>query len=161
MIKATLIGDDKLKTWLRGRYPAIQGELNRSMARLVIGLTRKVKQEKLSGQVLKNRTGTLRRSIAPNVISRGAVITGEVGTNIEYAKIHEFGGHTLPRIILPKAKKALMFNIGGKTIFAKKVNHPGSKMPERSFLRSALREMEPEIKAEFENAIFQVIGGKY
>lgn len=161
MIRAYLIGGDRLQEWLKGRYPAIQDSLGKSMARLVIALTRKVKEEKLSGQALKNRTGTLRRSIAPNIVQSGASIVGEVGTNIEYAAIHEFGGMTLPRLILPKARKALRFTIGGKTVFAKKVNHPGSKVPERSFLRSALREMEPEILKEFENAITQVVGGKY
>jgi hypothetical protein len=39
----------------------------------------------------------------------------------------------------------LRFQLGGKVVFAKRVNHPGSRMPERSFLRSALYDMESEI----------------
>ncbi len=185
MIKATLVGDDKLKDWLKTAYPRIKGELNQSMARLVIALTRKVKQEKLSGQVLKNRTGTLRRSISPFISSAGENLTGKVGTNLEYAAIHEFGGVTKPHTILPKRGKALLFATGGEyqisafgqlniakytrkgklarrqaqgaVTFAKKVNHPGSVIPERSFLRTALNEMTPEIRAAFENAVTRVI----
>jgi hypothetical protein len=35
--------------------------------------------------------------------------------------------------------------VGGKQVFAKIVHHPGSVMPERSFMRSSLAEMRPEI----------------
>jgi hypothetical protein len=38
-----------------------------------------------------------------------------------------------------------------------KVNHPGSLIPERSFMRSALDEMRPEIRAEFEKALTEVV----
>ena len=53
------------------------------------------------------------------------------GTNKVYAGIHNFGGKTRPHIIRPKNKKALRF--GGR--YAKKVNHPGSKIPAREFLK--------------------------
>lgn len=53
------------------------------------------------------------------------------GTNVPYAGIHNFGGKTRPHVIRPKNKKALRF--GGR--FAKKVNHPGSKIPKREFLK--------------------------
>lgn len=161
MIKAVLVGDDKLKAWLETRFPAIQDKLGKSMARLVIALTRKIKEEKLTGQVLKTRTGTLRRSISPGVVPGAVSVTGEVGTNIQYAGIHEFGGRTAPHVILPKRGRVLAFPWKGEQRFFRKVNHPGSQMPERSFMRTALKEMEPEIRAEFENAITEVIGGKY
>lgn len=32
-----------------------------------------------------------------------------------------------PHVIRPRVKKALVFQIGGRTIFAKKVNHPGTR----------------------------------
>ncbi len=181
MIKAVLIGGDKLQEWLKGQYPAIQNRIGQSMARLVITLTRKIKEEKLTGQVLKNKTGTLRRSISPEVSQSGTNLTGTVGTNIVYARIHEYGGTTKPHDIIPTHRQALMWAkasfIGpirmtkaGKFArrqgsepfqFAKVVHHPGSKIPERSFMRTALREMEPEIRAQFENAITEVIGGRF
>jgi hypothetical protein len=48
-----------------------------------------------------------------------------IGTNVDYAEQIEIG--MAPTVIRPKNAKALKFTIGGKTIFAKKVNHPGFK----------------------------------
>ncbi len=186
MIKAVLVGGDRLQEWLKGRYPEIQNQVGKSMARLVIALTRKIKQDKLTGQVLKNRTGTLRRSISPEVGQSGTAITGSVGTNIIYARAHEYGVTTRPHDIYPRKARALAwmksgFDLGevkkgwfratgtwtkkgGKALgemgalqFARVVHHPGSVIPERSFMRTALKEMEPEIRAQFKNAIMEVI----
>lgn len=159
MIRAAIVGDpNKVPQYILKKFPEIQGACRVSMARIVLKLTSKIKGEKLSGQVLKNKTGTLRRSISPSVspVSSTSVI-GKVGTNIEYASIHEYGGKTPPHVILPKRGKALAFNWKGKDMVLAKVNHPGSQMPERSFMRTALEEMRPEILQEFQNAIMEVV----
>lgn len=127
------------------------------MASLVIALSNKIKFDKLSGQVLKNQSGTLRRSITPAVKTAGAVLTGEVATNIEYAAIHEYGGRTKPHDIFPRKGRALAFMMGGKKVIVKSVHHPGSVFPERSFMRTALNEMQPEIRSAFEAAVSEVI----
>jgi len=159
MIRAAIVGDpNKVPQYILSRFPLIQGACQTSMARLVIALASRIKGQKLSGQVLKNRTGTLRRSITAHPpASTGTVITGRVGTNIEYATIHEFGGKTAAHDIFPKRGRALAFNWKGKDVVFAKVRHPGSTMPERSFMRTALNEMKPEILAEFEKAIMEVI----
>ena len=165
MIRAAIVGDpNKVPQYILSRFPLIQGACQVSMARLVLQLTRKIKKDKLSGQVLKNRTGTLRRSISPSVSASGTAVTGTVGTNVEYASIHEFGGRTPAHDIFPKRGRALAFRASwgpgqgkeGKVVFAH-VHHPGSVFPERSFMRTALNEMKPEILAEFEKAIMEVI----
>lgn len=56
-----------------------------------IGLMAYVKQNKLSGQVLRVRTGTLRRSITSRTEVVGNEIRGYVGTNLKYARVHEYG----------------------------------------------------------------------
>ncbi len=178
MIKAAIVGDpNKVPKAILDKLPLIRGACQISMARLVMRLTKKIMQEKLSGQVLKNRTGTLRRSIHPNVYNDGDVTIGTVGTNIEYASIHEFGGKTRPHLIAAKNGKALRWlNPGfvgplrmtkkgkmmkkqsaGAWMFASVVHHPGSNMPERSFMRTALEEMRPDIVKEFWGSIMQVI----
>ena len=159
MIRASIVGDpNKVPQHILSKFPLIQGACQISMARLVIALASKIKGQKLSGQVLKNRTGTLRRSITAHPPeSTGTIITGRVGTNIEYATIHEFGGKTPAHDIFPKRGRALAFNWKGKDVVFAKVSHPGSTMPERSFMRTALNEMKPEILAEFEKAIMKVI----
>ncbi len=78
------------------------------------------------GSGLLQDSGRLRDSITQNSTSTEAV----VGTNVEYAAIHHFGGQTAPHTILPKNGKALKF--GGR--FAKRVNHSGSKIPARPFM---------------------------
>lgn len=74
--------------------------------------------------------GHLRDSITKKTLADGV----EVGTNVVYAAIHQFGGKTRPHTIEAKAGKALHFSMGGAMIHAKSVNHPGSKMPARPFL---------------------------
>lgn len=60
--------------------------------------------------------GTLRDSIRITAIDAKSVT---VGSDRAYAAIHQFGG-----VIKPKAGKYLVFTIGGKKIFAKKVTIP-------------------------------------
>jgi hypothetical protein len=43
--------------------------------------------------------------------------------------------------------------MGGKQVFFKRVNHPGSQMPVRSFMRSSLRDMRPEIIEAMRKAV--------
>ncbi|WP_327415386.1 hypothetical protein [Streptomyces sp. NBC_01233] len=45
---------------------------------------------------------------------------------------------TRPHVIRPRRAKALRFDMGGRTVFAKKVNHPGTRA--NNFLGDALRE---------------------
>ena len=70
-----------------------------------------------------------------------------------YADIQEYGGRTSPHDIVPVKAQALRFMMEGKTVFAKIVHHPGSLIPERSYLRSALSDMQNQIVSELEQAV--------
>lgn len=144
MVIGQILGAEQTVAWLGSRREQVQTALQVTVRKLARELAAYVKRGKLTGQVLHNRSGRLRRSITFKVTSEGTVVSGLVGTNVVYARIHEFGGHTKPHLILPKKARALHFN--GR--FAKIVHHPGSNFPERSFLRSALKDMTPEIRAE-------------
>jgi phage gpG-like protein len=50
-----------------------------------------------------------------------------------YAALANFGGKTRPRIIRPRLTRALKFSIGGITVFAKSIKHPGSLVPARNY----------------------------
>lgn len=77
------------------------------------------------------KSGTLAKSIRMvSVSARGVTL----GSDRRYAAIHQLGGRTKPFTIRPKNKAALKFSIGGRVIFAKKVKHPGSKIPARPYL---------------------------
>lgn len=116
--------------------------------------------QKLSGEVLNVRTGTLRSSISRSDAVAGTwdgdfFVRSKIGSgtrqrtaSVPYARIHELGGQTKPHVILPKNGKVLAFTIGGKKIFCTKVNHPGSKIPARSYLMSSVWEMMPKMVDE-------------
>ena len=80
-----------------------------------------------SGQTLTD-TARLRQSITRHVREDAVA----VGTNVQYAAIHQLGGETGPRVIRPKRKKALFWP--GAQHPVKEVRHPGSSVPKRAFL---------------------------
>lgn len=83
-------------------------------------------QVRKPGMIL-NDTGMLKQSVQMRNTASEAV----VGTNLVYAAIHQFGGKTKPHVIKARHKRALSF--GG--IVVRQVNHPGSDIPARPFLR--------------------------
>jgi phage gpG-like protein len=116
------------------------------MKAITINLQRHVITDKLHGQVLKQRSGA--SAIDPAEIrTEGETVVGEVFSagDVKYAAIHEFGGTTPPHDIVPTKAQALAFAIGGKMVFAKVVHHPGSRIPERSYMRSSLEDQAEDI----------------
>lgn len=113
-----------------------------------------IKYDKLSGGVLNMRSGALAASIVADVTSDGDAIVATVGSegDIKYAAIQEYGGKTAAHEIVAVKGQALAFMVGGVLRFARKVDHPGSLIPERSYLRSTLDEMSGDIVAGFADA---------
>ena len=110
--------------------------------------------QKLSGEVLGTRSGTLAQAIAAGVDGSTTDVSVRVGaSDVKYAAIHEFGGTIPAHRIVPDKAKALEFVIGGKQAFAARVNLPTIAMPERSYLRSSLAEMAGEIDQGLAEAI--------
>ncbi len=83
------------------------------------------------------RTGALRRSLrtTTNLTFRGWA--ARVGSDLEYASFVHDG--TRPHVIRPRRARALRFTIGGRVVFAARVNHPGTR-PNR-FLDRALQQV--------------------
>ena len=154
LLNVTVTGDRELIARLCAMPSKVHEALLRKMTELDLNLEAKVK-DKLSGQVLNVRTGALRRSIFGTVQGTPVSVVGKVASSgdVKYAAIHEFGGTTAPHDILPNKASVLAFMMGGKKVFAKIVHHPGSKMPERSFLRSSLGDMKDEIIAGLSAAV--------
>jgi phage gpG-like protein len=135
------------------------GELkNKGMAGLDRGLI-------LSGQLVAQRatgkapikTGRLKRSITQGrpFSKPGGRRAIDVGTNVIYAAVHEFG-HTFPaKVITPKKAQVLAFKWpnapadlpagkGGLHYF-KKVTRPQFTIKARPYLRPALKESKKDI----------------
>jgi len=84
------------------------------------------------------KTGILRRSFTFHLIN---INTVEVGSSVPYARWHQHG--TSPYVIEPKTAKTLRFMVGGRGVFARRVNHPG--LPKRPPIRTPKPQNEVEI----------------
>jgi phage gpG-like protein len=128
-------------------YPAaLQAALGAKATELATTLADLVKN-KLSGAVLNTSSGALRDSIAANVTADSDSVLASVGSegDVKYAAIQEYGGKTSAHEILPVKGDVLAFVAGDGQRFARRIEHPGSVIPERSYLRSSLEDMKDEI----------------
>jgi phage gpG-like protein len=157
MISGYLVGDRQLIAKMNRMPAAVQTEVARVVDQLGLRLIANVVQNKLSGQVLKRRTGKLAASIArgspetrSKFVQTATSATSIVGTNVSYGKTWELGAHVPAYTIYPKNAKALHFTYHGQEVFAKKVNIPAHEIKPRPFLAPALQEMKPLIIAELQ-----------
>lgn len=121
----------------------------------VLRLTKHV-QGKLNGSVLNSKTGKLSDAIARGsyVVKGQGKITGVVGLDGATKEVaiqgasQEFGADIGARVLEAVNVSALRFTVGGGFGFAKTVQLPAIKIPERSFLRSSLKDMRDSIGSE-------------
>ena len=158
MITAYLLGDEQLLERLRALPDAINLGLLRGITRLGIGLQSDVQQDKLSGQVLRSRTGLLRSSIDLRVDQSGGAITASVFSDSRYAGVQEYGfaGTVSVRASLRRIREAFGRPIAEKTISVR-AHDRRMDLPERSFLRSALEDMTPAIRDGVEAALAEAV----
>ena len=160
MITGWITGDAEVAKRLR-RFPdSLRGQLRQTVQILTIKLQRKVVAEKLSGQVLQVRTGTLRRSINQALIDESDGVFGVVSTNLSYARRHEYGyaGAEQVKAHLRTIKQAwgkplrepVIANVGAHTRTVNYKAHP--------YLRPSLEEMRAQIKSEIERTVTRAGG---
>jgi phage gpG-like protein len=137
-VTVTILGTQEAVDRLVGMTDVISQRITQALNDIGVDLSSYIKEQKLSGQVLKNRTGTLRRSVNYEVHTETSPQYVEVGTRgLDYAAIHEFGGRIPDR--RPVNAKALHWIApGGGDVFAMFAR--GFTMPERSYMRSSLDE---------------------
>ena len=136
-------------------YPAaLQAALGAKATELAAALADLVKDNKLSGTVLNPGSGALRDSIAASITANSDGVLASVGSegDVKYAAIQEYGGKTSAHEILPVKDDVLAFVAGDGQHFARRIEHPGSVIPERSYLRSSLEDMKDEILATLASA---------
>ncbi|GAS98799.1 Gp22 [Mycolicibacterium canariasense] len=107
----------------------IVGHARRRMARLQRRTATQAKQD------VPVKTGNLGRTIGEGDIRTVGprTVTGSVHATADYALyVHE---GTRPHVIRPRNAAVLRFEVGGRTVFARLVRHPGTKA--RPFLRNA------------------------
>lgn len=149
-----------------GRMPALltQGIIGGMRAGLLLALKSSKNEHFLSGggapdaKTLTSRTGKLRNSVRViEPYASGSLFIGGLragGAGIPYARIHERGGVTSPHTIVPKKAKMLSWvDKGGVRRFARRVRHPGSRIPARPYLFPALEKSLPQISKQIGVAI--------
>jgi len=159
-----------VRATLRAMPEHIRAELRKAMTRITLKLARHSVQTKLSGQVLKRRTGTLARSVmqSPRVYETAEAVVGSVGiaditgpggrAPVHYGAAHEFGGEiTIPehlRLVKQAFGRELKFPVWAN------VRSHTVKLPERSFLRSSLQDLYADgtIGAEVAAAVGDGVG---
>lgn len=159
MIKGEVINGVEVARRLSDNTGKLRMGLVNAISRLALTLQRNVKADKLSGQVLNVRTGRLRRSINVRLdTSVDDKPAGYVGTNLKYARPHEYGFHGLVTV---REHLRTQTKAWGKPITPVEVtvaSHPMKvNLPERSFLRSALADMGDDIKKELRGAVTEAI----
>lgn len=125
------------------------------------------------------RTNRLRGSVrASKAQIFGGVVFSSIGSNVEYAAIHEFGGRTKPHKITARFAKALAIMggrfvgrkeigaafkglrgnarasaIDGNVTFRRSVNHPGSNIPARAPISRGIADRKWAYDASISQAI--------
>jgi phage gpG-like protein len=152
MIAARIAGDDALVERLQSMPERIAARLALTIAGLGAEL-RECVQESMVGSGLQSRSGRLAQSVEVEADETSVAAGIDTGV-VPYAAIQEYGGRTRAHIITAINAAALRFQIGGRTMFAKRVMHPGSIIPARSFLAAALAELSPEARGAIAEAAF-------
>ena len=153
MIEGKVIGADTVIRKLAGFEVSLRATVRRVVETFAIRVEARTK-EKLSDDVLHVRTGRLRRSIHHQITDQPSEISAAVGTNVEYARTLEFGFHGPVNVRAFMRMQVVAF---GRTMMnphmvSVRAHTRNVNIPERSFLRAALREVIPGFPQELEAA---------
>lgn len=153
MIDLEVINAGTVETTISSLSQTVRQRLRSVIGTQTIALRESVRS-KISS-IFKPGTGRLSRSIGNEIAETPADVTGTVySRGVPYARIQEYGGQTRPHVILPRNASVLAFmGRDGKMVFAKRVNHPGSNIPARPFMRSTLAERRLEIIGAIRSAV--------
>lgn len=154
MIKVSLPKPEQLANDLNVVRAGLLVALKSELTKVSFDLSARVKDQKLSGQVLNVRTGRLRRSINAKPVTETATgVETLVGTNVEYARIHEFGFKGSVNV------KEHMRQAKGKFKVRVRAHSRQVNVPEKSFLRSSLEDMRGQIDQRIAAVVGKAIAG--
>lgn len=143
MIRFEMVNGDQYTARLMSIPDRLRAQLKQAMQKIVIDLQRQVVKNKLSGQVLNVVTNRLRSSITGRVEDTGTGISGIVGTNVPYGRVHEYGGSFTIPAHTRTSRLGNSYNVRSYT----------AHFPERSFMRTSLADLAGQIRADLEAAV--------
>lgn len=137
-----IIGLEALEEAFPRAYGRLVEETRRAIVHTAQVTTRAVKQ------AAPRRTGDLIDSVKPKYSQRANGAGAVIDVGAPYAEFVVEG--TRPHIIEAKNARALRFQRGGQTVFAKSVQHPGTKP--NDFLEGPANQAEGQLERELERA---------
>jgi phage gpG-like protein len=155
MLQLSPEGQEQLSERLGAMPDLLRAALAEKVDALAQQLFAQVVGVNLSGGVLRAQSGALRDSIRMQVSQKDNLIGAEIFSDgdVPYAAIQEYGGKTAAHEILPDKARVLAFALNGSQVFARNIQHPGSNIPARSYLRSALEEQGDDIAQGLTNVV--------
>ena len=157
MITAWIEGDKALQARFDRIPDTVRERLRKTVESLALTLVASVQRSYLSGQSLKVKTGTLRRSINEKTTTTETSVEAAVGPNMKeakYAAFHEFGYHGTESV---REHLMLIKQAFGKPItpqqvtvgaHSRKVDYAG-----KPFMRPAFDAMRPQIVSEISRVV--------
>lgn len=161
LLNVSMVGDKELLLKLKRTPASLQAALYAKSLQLALMLEAYIKTSKLNGQVLNRISGALARSINNKVerTANGVLARVFSSGDVKYAGIHEYGGvinHPggTAYIVNPKMTHMMMF-VSNKTATSEmpRTKPHDIRMPERSFLRSSLRDQSVKISTGLKEAV--------
>lgn len=156
MVIEFTVDASQVEQYLASKGQIIIAALRDELTAETVNLLSYIKDDKLSGQILNQRTGNLKNSGFTEVVETPDTMTGNVsfGATVPYAAIHNYGGD----IDIPEVTgKLMVFERGGETIFTRSHKAFTVRMPERNYMESSLEEKQPEILAGLQGAVDGVV----
>jgi phage gpG-like protein len=124
------------KEWPRVMAQSVASAMDREN-QFTIGHITRTKLSQRGPKTLGVVSGRLRGSVrATAALASTFSVTSQIGTNVKYAAVHEFGSR--PYVIRPKTARFLRFATPRGVVFARQVNHPG--LPARAMFSTGIEE---------------------
>lgn len=132
------------------RAPAVAAEeLNKSLERIAVKVVSEAQKRAPVGKSYSHG-GNLRQSIRYTKYGTSGFV---VWVNATYGVYVDQG--TKPHVILPRRKKMLAFQKDGRWVFAKRVNHPGTRA--QPFFTDAVAEAQTFADSELSAGLDRII----
>ena len=151
-----IVGTERLVQGLNGISRDIERQLGeagfRGAKRIV-----NIATQKLRGDVLNVRSGTLIKSPRALKLDRHSAMVAVLGPAATYGAAHEFGARIPEHRVAPKYKKALHWTQGGQSFFSRGHTIPAFNLPKRPWFYPSGEEAAPDIVADFEEIITQAV----
>ncbi len=149
MLSVEIEGADALEE----RFARLPGAIREALAQRIEDLAQRLEQrikDNLSGAVLQAKSGTLRDSIEMRLEPSAAALVARS----KYAAAQEYGfvGEESVCAHSREIREAFGRAIAPKTVFVRAFSR-AMDLPERSYMRSALEEMQDEIAAALSDAV--------